>query len=113
MLLASIPLLESSSLDKITGQDQGSMKNDHEKRIELFTEIHSICRELAYIQDGVKNPYSWRINSIKKFWIRFFGFISLQEMTAGDLDNFRALLQAKVEAEYKSKGLPLFYGGTN
>ena len=85
------------------------MSNNHQKRIELFQEINTICRDLAFIQDGRKNPFRWRVNSIKKFWIQFFGFMSLVEMTVEDLENFTALLKAKIKAEYKSKAFPFFH----
>lgn len=99
-----------------------TMNNDYKKgirlgiykerrnRFELFEEVNGICRDLAYMQTGNKKPYVFQINAIKKFWINFFGFVSLQEMNLEDLENFKSLLQAKVEAEYKLKAFPIFHG---
>lgn len=80
--------------------------NKNKKRPELFKEINEECRELAFIKTGNKKVFFGGLlytGKIKRFWLNFFGFSSLGEMTGEELTNFLLFLQSKEKADYKSK----------
>jgi len=82
------------------------MKN---KRIKLWNEIKMLLTEIAMLKTGKRKAIVWEIKEVRRFWLSFFGSYSLGEMNVKELENFKALLKSKVEADYKHKGFPGLY----
>ena len=79
------------------------------KRFKLFKDIDHLCKELAFIKTGNNKAFTKELlvrDKIKTFWLHFFGFHSLGNMTLEELKDFKSLLKSKVRADYKHKSLP-------
>jgi len=74
-------------------------------RKNLFKDIWKLSGKLAILGTGVKKATFSKQYKTQKFWVRFFGFYSLSEMTTEELKNLKALIESEIRAVYKHKGL--------
>ncbi len=72
-------------------------------RSKLWTEINGLLVEIAVLKTGKRKVMLWEVSEAKKFWLNVFGCNSLGSMNTEELDNFKALLEAKIKGDYKRK----------
>ena len=82
------------------------ISNSSKHRFILWGEIKELLKEVAKLKTGNKKAAVWEIAEARTFWLGFFGFSSLGAMNIEELDNFKALLEAKIKVDYKRKCLP-------